>query len=131
MYRFRTPLYFVGVFVVALFAALLPMVAFAQDAVTDNTNKIDGLSDTQIWGIISGAIISYASAWINRSHWPSDRRFFTFFVLGLIMTFITTVITTTVTLQHLGHTILYVVGGGVVWYSVNRGAVKAFEQRTE
>lgn len=117
------------IFYVGMLFMLIPRVVFAEEVV-DHTNGVDGYTDTQILGIIFGALTTYVAARINRSTWASDKRFATFFVLGLVVTFINTWVTSSVTWGNLMHTVIYVVGGGVVWYTLNKGAIKAFEART-
>lgn len=114
----------------ALYSALLPLITLAEDVVNDSNNTVDGLTDTQLWGMIAGALTAYGAAWLNKLHWSDDRRFATFFVLGLVVTAGTAFFTAALDFTNYTHAALYVIGGGVVWYTINKGAIKAFEART-
>lgn len=122
--------YLVAVLLGLLLSLCYVGVTLAQGDINVEVTSPIGMSDFQLWSIITGAATTYVAAFINRTSWRSDVRFATFFVLGCIVSAGNAYWHRELDFANWSRAMLLVIGSGVTWYTLNKGAVKSFEDRT-
>lgn len=117
--------------VIAVLVALgWPVWAFAAGIGDGATTPPSAMSDYTLYALIAGAALTYVAAAINRSHWPDHLRFATFFAFSLVAAGLDAYFTRSLDWHNWVRALLLVVGSGITFYNLNRGAIKSFEAAT-
>lgn len=114
----------------AVVAAVMPLVALAQDTGDGTTTPIDSLSTFALWGIVGGALTSVVTAAINRSKWPSDVKLGVFFALCCVTAGLNAYFNRSLDLANWSRSLLLVVAAGWTTYLAAKPAIKTIETRT-
>lgn len=112
------------------FAALMPMIAFAQDTGDGQSTPLDSLSTFALWGIVGGVIASVATAVINRSTWPSTIKLVVFFAVCCVVAAGNAYFNRTLDLADWSRSLLLVVAAGWTTYIAAKPAIVEIEQKT-
>ena len=109
---------------------LLGFLAFAGMAQAQDqggTTSPSSMSDFALWSIISGAALTYVAAFINNVTWPGYARFGTFFGFSLVVAALNAHFTRELDFHNWTRSLLLVVAAGIIFYNLNKGAIKTFE----
>lgn len=114
----------------ALLAALMPMLAFAQDVGEGESTPLDALSTFALWSIAAGFIGTFVVAVINRSHWPSMAKFGVFFVWCCLAAAVTAYFKRELDVANWSRALLLVFVAGQALYMAGKPAIKEIEVAT-
>lgn len=115
---------------VALFAALMPFLAMAQDTGDGTTTPLDSLSTFALWGIAAGIIGTFVVAVLNQAHWPSTLKLAVFFAWSCVAAAVDAYFKRELDLADWSRALLLVFVSGQAMYIAAKPAIKEVETTT-
>ncbi len=116
--------------IAAVGLAWWPMMALAQESVTDRSTPLDDISDFTLWAVLGGALTSGVAAILNQQHWKSLTKLAIFLVCCMVTAGLDAYFKRELDFENWSRALLVVAFSGWGVFLAARPAIKQIEAAT-